>query len=83
MTLRLAKPSAEQFEQWRANPMTEWVMGFLAAEMARTRRECDERAWHGPLDAAAHAAYRERHETLDWLRTLDMDTIERTLEMQE
>lgn len=78
------KPTPEQFEAWRANPITEWVLDtFVPAEMARTRESFQDRAWEGHADDIAHAAHRERYETLEWLRGLDMTTIDETLEMQE
>jgi hypothetical protein len=78
------KPTPEQFEAWRANPVTEWLLDtFVAAEMQRTRESFQDRAWEGQADEIAHATHRERYETLDWLRSLDMETIEQTLEMQE
>lgn len=78
------KPTPEQFEEWRANPVTEWLLDtFVANEMRRTRETFEERAWEGQGDPITHATHRERYETLDWLRGLDMQTIEATLEMQE
>jgi hypothetical protein len=80
----MIKPTREQFEEWRSHPVTEWVMDrFLAAEMRRTRGAFDERAWAGGVDAADHRVYRERHDTLDWVRGLDMATIEDSLKEQE
>jgi len=70
-------------EEWRANPVTEWFMGFLEAEMTRTKQSFQDRAWEGDLSEVAHATHRERYETLDWLRGLDMQTIDETLEKQE
>ena len=76
------KPSPEAFEQWRASPVTEWLMDtFLKAEMERTKREYQERAWHGMGDVLAE--YRERYETLEWVRSLNVEIIEETMEMQE
>ena len=78
------KPTAAQFDEWRANPITEWLFDtFVPAEMARTREAFQDRAWEGQVDEVAHATHRERYETLEWLRSLDMATIEETLEMQE
>jgi hypothetical protein len=80
----MIKPTAEQFEEWRASPVTEWLFDtFLLGEMSRTRATFEERAWEGQGDEITHATHRERHDTLDWVRTLDMTTIEETLEMQE
>jgi hypothetical protein len=77
------KPSPDQFEGWRANPITEWFMKFLAAEMARTKQNFQEQAWEGHGDGIAHATHRERYETLDWVRGLDMAAIEATMGMQD
>ncbi len=78
------KPTPEQFEEWRSSPVTEWVLdAFLKAEMMRTKAAFQERAWEGQGDEIAHATHRERHDTLDWVRSLDMQTINETLEMQE
>lgn len=75
------KPSPEAFEQWRASPVTEWLLDtFLRAEMERTKREFQERSWGGEDDVLRE--YRERYETLDWIRGLDMEIIEKTMEMQ-
>lgn len=81
------KPTPEQFEEWRANPITEWLFDtFVPAEMARTKKRFEELAWDGGLGQAYtefHRVHRERFDTLEWLRGLDMETIEQTLEMQE
>lgn len=78
------KPTPEQFEEWRGHPVTEWLLDtFVPAEMARTRESFQDKAWEGDLSEVSHASHRERYETLDWLRSLDMQTIEQTLEMQE
>jgi len=80
----MKKPSPEQFEEWRSHPVTEWLFDtFLAAEMVRTRESFQDRAWEGDLSEVAHATHRERYETLDWVRGLDMQTIDETLEKQE
>jgi hypothetical protein len=82
------KPTPEQFEAWRANPVTEWLLDtFVAAEMRRTRETFQDAAWDADprsFDFARQQAFHlERYQTLDWLRSLDMETIEQTLEMQE
>lgn len=76
------KPTPEAFEQWRASPVTEWLLDtFLKAEMERTKLTFQEQAWED--GAPDLAVYRERHETLDWVRSLDMEIIEKTMEVQE
>lgn len=78
------KPSPESFEQWRASPVTEWLMDvFLKAEMERTKRAFQDLAWAGQSEPGSWMVYQERHETLDWVRSLDMKIIEKTMEMQE
>jgi hypothetical protein len=78
------KPSPEAFEQWRGSPVTEWLMDtFLKAEMERTKRTYQDRAWEGQDEPEDFTACRERYETLDWIRGLDMEIIEKTMEMQE
>jgi len=81
------KPSPEAFEQWRHSPVTEWLLDtFLKAEMERTKRTFEAAAWDGgfgELHRIVHASHRERYETLDWMRGLDMEIIEKTMEMQE
>lgn len=82
----MIKPTPQQFEEWRASPITEWLLDtFVKAEMARTRQIYQNGAWEGGFsnDEIAHAAHRERYDTLDWLRSLTMETIEATMEMQE
>lgn len=80
----MIKPTPEQFEEWRASPVTEWLMDtFLLGEMSRTRAAFEERAWEGLGDPIAHATHRERHDTLEWVRSLDMPMIDETLERQE
>lgn len=80
----MIKPTPEQIEEWRANPVTEFVLDtFLAAEMARTKRAFQDRAWEGSADEADHRVYRERHDTLEWVRQLDAETIELALKEQE
>jgi hypothetical protein len=76
------KPTPEAFEQWRHSPVTEWLMDtFLKAEMERTKRMYQALAWQdAEPDLYVH---RERYETLDWIRGLDMEIIEKTMEMQE
>jgi hypothetical protein len=76
------KPSPEAFEQWRASPVTEWLMDtFLKVEMERTKAEYQEQAWADTEPDLA--VYRERYETLDWVCSLDMEIIEKTMEMQD
>lgn len=79
------KPSPEAFEQWRASPVTEWLLDtFLKAEMERTKRVFQEMCWEEPGGPPEDGAtYRERYETLDWVRGLDMEIIEKTMETQE
>lgn len=80
----MIKPTPEQFEEWRANPVTEWLMNaFLTAEMRRTKAAYQHIAWERYGSDAEHRAYRERHDTLEWLQQLDMPTIEATLTEQE
>ena len=77
------KPSTEAFEQWRASPVTEWLLDvFLKSEMERTKRTFELRAWEGVNAPEDWATHRERYETLDWVRGLDMEFIEKTMEMQ-
>jgi hypothetical protein len=76
-------PTDDAIEEWRAHPVTEWFMDvFIPAEMNRTRAAFNEAAWSGQVDGVAHAAYRERHDTLEWVRTLDAETINHALESQ-
>lgn len=78
------KPTPEAFEQWRASPVTEWLMDvFLKAEMERTKRTFQDRAWNGQDEPEDFTSCRERYETLDWVRGLDMEIIEGTMEVQE
>ncbi|HTD72095.1 MAG TPA: hypothetical protein VK652_01105 [Steroidobacteraceae bacterium] len=78
------KPSPEDFEQWRASPVTEWFMDtFLKAEMARTKQTYEHRAWEGVAADEDWTSCRERYETLDWVRGIDITDIEKTMEMQE
>lgn len=78
------KPTPEQFEEWRSHPITEWLLdSFVPAEMLRTRESFQDKAWEGHGDEIAHATHRERYDTLDWLRGLDMPTIEAILKEQE
>ncbi len=71
------KLTPDDFEAWRHNPLTELILDrFLVAEMNTTKAMHDGEAWDGPLDPARHAAFRERHETLEWLRTLTFEEIE-------
>lgn len=80
----MIKPTPEQFEEWRSSPVTEWLLDkFVPAEMARTKATFQERAWAGSADEADHRVYRERHDTLEWVRGLDMPTIEETLKEQD
>ncbi len=80
----MIKPTPEQWEEWRSHPVTEWLFdNFVPAEMRRTRETFEERAWEGMGDPIAHATHRERYDTLDWLRGLDMATIDETLEKQD
>jgi hypothetical protein len=76
------KPSPDAFEQWRHSPVTEWLLDiFLVAEMERTKRTFQDQAWSGSEpDLVAH---RERYETLEWIRGLDMELIEQTIGMQD
>jgi hypothetical protein len=78
------KPSPEAFEQWRHSPVTEWLLDtFLKAEMERTKRTYQDRAWEGHDEPEDFHTCRERYETLDWIRGLDMAIIEDTMEMQD
>lgn len=78
------KPSPEAFEQWRASPVTEWLLDvFLKAEMERTKQTFASRAWEGRVEGEDWTSCRERYETLDWVRGLDMEIIKKTMEMQE
>jgi hypothetical protein len=78
------KPTQEQFEEWRSSPITEWLFDtFVPAEMLRTRESYQNRAWEGGADEVAHATHRERYETLDWLRGLDMTTIDEVIKRSE
>jgi len=78
------KPSPEAFEQWRASPVTEWLLDvFLKAEMERTKRTFEARAWQGVGSPDDWLTHRERYETLDWVRNLNVEIIEETMEMQE
>lgn len=80
----MIKPTPEQFEEWRASPVTAWLFdAFLAKEMGRTHTAFQSRAWEGQIDPITHAQHRERYDTLDWVRSLDMQTINETLERQE
>jgi hypothetical protein len=76
------KPSPEAFEQWRGSPVTSWLLDdFLGAEVERTKKTFQDQAWGGSEPDLA--AYRERYDTLQWIRGLDMEIIEKTMEMQE
>lgn len=76
-------PTDEAFEEWRSHPVTEWFMDeFIPAEMRRTRAAFADAAWSGTADGVIHAAHRERHDTLEWVRSLDVETINHALESQ-
>lgn len=78
------KPSPDAFEEWRASPITQWVLdSFLAAEMERTKRTYQERAWGGVAGPEDQGICRERYETLAWVRGLDMMLINEVLEMHD
>lgn len=80
----MIKPTAEQFEEWRSHPVTEWLLdAFVPAEMLRTREAFQDQAWEGQAGEVIHATHRERYDTLEWLRALDMGTIDQLLESQD
>lgn len=71
------KLTAADFELWRHAPITELILDrLLGGEMALTKARHDDEAWSGPLLPEQHAAFRERYETLEWLRTLTFEQIE-------
>lgn len=78
------KPTPEEFEAWRGHPVTQWMLDiFVAAEMKRTRERFNEIAWYNRNAEEVRVAHRERHDTLDWLRTLNMETVNELLEQQK
>ena len=73
----MTRLTREEFEAWRASPLTELILGrFIADEMAATKARHDAQAWEGPLAPETHTAYRERYETLEFMNTLDFETVE-------
>lgn len=77
------RPSPEAIEEWRAHPVTEWLLDtFLAGEMRRTKRAFQEAAWASGVSDETRAVHLERYETLEWIRALDNETIDHALESQ-
>ncbi len=73
----------DDFEAWRGNPLTELILDrYLRAELDRTKATHDEMAWGGPLEPAQHAAFRERYETLEWLREMSFEEIDGWMKAQ-
>lgn len=71
------KLSREDFEAWRHSPLAELIFDRLIQdEMNVTKAQHDAEAWEAPLQPERHAAFRERYETLEFIRTLSFDQIE-------
>ena len=74
------KLTKTDFEAWRELPMTRLVLDdFLGDEQAKTRSSHSVGAWNGPLNLEAHVAYRERYETLRFVRQTDFEDLDRWL----
>ncbi len=55
------KPSKEEFERWRAGPVTEWVMARLLMGVDDMKRQWVATSWEGGVaDGARLMALRER-----------------------
>lgn len=74
------KLTADDFEAWRHSPLSELILSkFLTAEMQKTRAGHEGASWQGPLADSDHAAYRERYETLEWLKNLTFEEVDEWL----
>lgn len=74
----------DDFEAWRHNPLTELILDrFLQTEMTITKGQHDAEAWLGPLDPARHAAFRERYETLEFVRQISFEEIKEWMNSEQ
>lgn len=77
-------PTSDQWEEWRANPISEWFFKqFLRDEVRRTIQTAMAEAWNKPQTDAQHASYAARAETLAWLGTMTYSDLEITLAEQQ
>jgi hypothetical protein len=79
------KLTAEDFDAWRANPLTQLILDrYIGEEMSITRDQHNAEAWEGPVDVGRHAALRERYETLEFVQGLTFKDLDEWLrEKQE
>lgn len=79
--MTIIKLTDEEFEAWRHSPLTQLIFdGYLADEMQLTRKKHDAAAWVAPLMPEVHASYRERWETLEWLRNMTAEELREWME---
>lgn len=78
------KPTKEQWEEWCAQPISEWFFKqFLRDEVRRTMQTAMAEAWNAPQTDAQHASYTARAEVLAWLGTMTHGDLEMTLAEQQ
>lgn len=78
------KLTREDFDAWRASPLTELVLDrYIRDRMALARATHDAEAWGGPLTPDRHAVLREQYETLESLAELDFDDLSEWLQEQQ
>lgn len=74
------KLTSDDFEAWRHSPLTELIFDkLLQFEMDVTKAQHDVEAWDGVLGDVRHTAFRERYDTLEWLKTLSFEDLHKWL----
>jgi hypothetical protein len=72
----MAEPITEDdFEIWRENPVTRWVLAGLQNYADFATEKWKAKAWAGNLDPALYSAYRERTDAYEGLASITYDNV--------